>query len=95
MANTYTALHYHVIFSTKNRERWLTPAIEPRLWEYLGGIARENRIVPLTIGGVEDHVHLVLNLPPLLSLSKALQLLKGGSSKWIHDTFPALRGFVW
>ena len=95
MANTYTALHYHVIFSTKNRERWITSDIEPRIWGYLGGIARENRIVPLTIGGVEDHVHLVLNLPPLLSISKALQLLKGGSSKWIHDTFPALRGFGW
>ena len=95
MANTYTCLHYHIIFSTKNRERWITSDIEPRIWAYLGGIARENRLVPLMIGGIEDHVHLVLNVPPSVALSKALQLLKGGSSKWIHETFPALRGFGW
>jgi len=95
MANTYTCLHYHIIFSTKNRERWITSDIEPRIWSYLGGIARENRLVPLTIGGIEDHLHLVLNVPPSVALSKALQLLKGGSSKWMHETFPTLRGFGW
>lgn len=95
MANTYTSLHYHVTFSTKNRERWITSDVEQRIWAYLNGIAKENRIVPLKIGGVEDHVHLVLGVPPVVALSKALQLLKGGSSKWINDTFPALRGFYW
>ena len=45
MANTYTALHYHAIFSTKNRERWITSDVELCIWGYLGGIARENRIV--------------------------------------------------
>jgi REP element-mobilizing transposase RayT len=95
MANTYTCLQYHVTFSTKNRERWITPDLEPRIWAYLGGIARDNRIIPLKIGGIEDHVHLVLGMPPTLAPSKMVQLLKGGSSKWIHDTFPALRGFGW
>lgn len=95
MANTYTRLYYHVIFSTKNRERWLTADIQPRIWAYLGGIAREHRLVPLTIGGVEDHVHLVLSAPPSIALSKVLQLLKGGSSKWIHETFSTLRGCGW
>jgi REP element-mobilizing transposase RayT len=95
MANTYTSLHYHVVFSTKNRERWITPDVEQRIWAYLNGIAKENRIVPLKIGGVEDHVHLVLGMPPVLSLSKAMQLLKGGSSKWVNDAFPALGGFHW
>lgn len=95
MANTYTCLHYHVIFSTKNRERWITSDIQTRIWPYLGWIAREHRLVPLTIGGIEDHVHLVLNAPPSIALSKALQLLKGGSSKWIHDAFSTLRGFEW
>jgi REP element-mobilizing transposase RayT len=95
MANTYTCLQYHVTFSTKNRERWITPDLEPRLWAYLGGIARDNGIVPLKIGGIEDHVHLVLGVPPTLAPSKMVQLLKGGSSKWIHDAFPVLRGFRW
>lgn len=95
MTNTYSCLHYHVIFSTKNRERWITPDIEPQLWSYLAGIAREHLMVPLKIGGIADHIHVVLNVPPTLSLSKAMQLLKGGSSHWLHDTFPSLRGFAW
>jgi len=95
MANTYTSLHYHITFSTKNRERWLSPTVEQRIWAYLSGIARENQIMSLKIGGTEDHVHLVLGLPPALALSKGVQLLKGGSSKWIADSFSTLRGFRW
>ena len=95
MANTYTSLHYHVVFSTKHREALITPAVEPRLWAYLGGIARDNDMRPLCINGVEDHVHLLLGLPPSLAVSKAVQLIKGGASKWVHDTFPELRTFAW
>ncbi|CAG1022394.1 hypothetical protein MTYM_01685 [Methylococcales bacterium] len=95
MANTYTALNYHVIFSTKNREPWLRQEFEQRIWEYLGGIARHNGMTALCVGGVEDHIHILLRIPPALSVSKAMQLLKGGSSHWIHDTFPELVGFGW
>ena len=95
MANTYTSLHYHIVFSTKNRERWITPDVEQRIWAYLGGIARENGMVALKIGGIEDHVHMVVGLPATLSPSKAAQFLKGGSSKWILGTFTQLRGFGW
>jgi REP element-mobilizing transposase RayT len=49
----------------------------------------------LAIGGVADHVHMLISLPGTLSVSKALQLLKGNSSKWIHDTFPKLHSFAW
>ncbi len=95
MANTYTALNYHVIFSTKNREPWIKQEFEQRIWEYLGGIARNNGMTALCIGGVEDHVHILLRIPPILAVSKAMQLLKGGSSHWIHDTFPELSSFGW
>jgi putative transposase len=95
MANTYTSLHYHVIFSTKNREPWISQGIEQRVWEYLGGIARQNHMKALQIGGIEDHVHLVIGIPAALAVSKALQLLKGGSSKWIRDTFAELARFQW
>jgi REP element-mobilizing transposase RayT len=57
MANTFTALHYHIIFSTKNREPWLLETIEQRIWEFIGGIARANKMTALQVGGVEDHVH--------------------------------------
>ena len=49
----------------------------------------------IEIGGVQDHVHLLLSLPPTLSIAKAMQLIKGGSSKWVHDTFPEHRLFNW
>ena len=81
MANTYTSLLYHVVFSTKNRERWIKPGIEERVWAYLGGIAREHEMVAQQIGGIEDHVHLVLGMRASMGLSKAVQLLKGASSK--------------
>src|SRR5688572_21595905 len=95
MANTYTSLHYHVIFSTKNRELWIRANLESRIWSYLGGVARENGVKALLIGGIEDHVHLLLGIPPVLAVSKVVQLIKGGSSKWIKDNLPGLAGFSW
>ena len=95
MANTFTSLHYHITFSTKRRERWLAPNVEERIWEYLGGIAKTIGMQPHRVGGIEDHVHLVVSLPPTLSVSKGVQLLKGGASKWIHETFPTMSGFAW
>ena len=87
MANTYTSLHYHIVFSTKNREARIGQGIEQRVWEYLGGIARDNDIVPVKIGGIDDHVHMVFSIPPTLSISKAVRSVEGGSSLWFHETF--------
>ena len=95
MADTYTSLHYHLAFSTKNRERWIAPDVELRVWAYLAGVARENRMHPIQIGGIEDHVHVLLGAPATLSPSKIAQLVKGASSAWIHETFPNMRGFAW
>jgi len=94
MANTFTSLHYHVIFSTKNREPWIRPHIESRVWSYLGGIARDNDMKALLIGGIENHVHLLLGLPPTMTVSKAVQLIKGASSSWIKETFGGTAGFA-
>ena len=49
----------------------------------------------IKIGGVEDHIHILFSLPSTMAISKALQLIKGGSSKWIHETFSEQRGFAW
>jgi putative transposase len=49
----------------------------------------------LAIGGATDHVHVLLSLPTTLSVTKAIQLLKGNCSKWIHETFPKMRSFEW
>ena len=66
-----------------------------RLWPYLGGIARQNQTKTLAIGGASEHVHILLSLPETLSVAKAMQLLKGNSSKWIRETFPKLHFFAW
>ena len=55
----------------------------------------KNKMKALAIGGVADHVHMLISLPKTLSLAKALQLLKGNSSKWIHEKFPKLHSFEW
>ena len=73
----------------------ITPELQARLFQYIGGIARENKIKLLAAGGVDDHVHLLVSMPSTISISKALQLIKGGSSKWIHETFPEHRLFEW
>ena len=61
----------------------------------MGGIARANKIKLLAAGGVDDHVHLLISIIAPMSVSNAMQLIKGGSSKWIHETFPEHRSFAW
>jgi putative transposase len=95
MSNTYTSLHYHIVFSTKDREPWIAPEIEGRIWGYLATVARQYDMTPAKVGGLDDHVHLVVAIPPTLPISKAVQRLKGSSSRWIRQTFPNLDMFRW
>ncbi|HZS08162.1 MAG TPA: IS200/IS605 family transposase [Blastocatellia bacterium] len=95
MANTYTALFYHVVFSTKNRVEFIRPEIEERIWAYIGGVARNHKMTAIQVGGVEDHVHALIMAPPVLAPFEIAKYLKGDSSKWIHDEFPDLRDFAW
>ncbi len=94
-AVSYVSSYFHCIFSTKDRRPLLTPQLRDRLWPFLGGIARQNDLKALEIGGVEDHVHILLSLPAAVPVSKAMQLIKGGSSKWVHETFPEQSLFSW
>jgi putative transposase len=93
--HSFISVHVHCVWSTKNRDPSLNSKLRERLWPYLGGFARENRMKALAIGGAADHVHIVLSLPATLSVAKTVQLLKGNSSKWIHETFPGMRSFEW
>ncbi|MBM4306811.1 MAG: IS200/IS605 family transposase [Deltaproteobacteria bacterium] len=95
MANTYISLYIHIVFSTKERQAMITPDLQSRLWAYMGGIARENKMKALAIGGTHDHVHVLLSFPATLPVAKGVQLIKGGSSKWVHDTFADLKKFEW
>lgn len=95
MANTYTCLYYHIVFSTKGRRPLIQPAIAPRVWEYMGGVARANETTALQIGGVDDHCHALIMASPTIAPSRIAQFLKADTSKWIHETFPSLAGFAW
>ena len=92
---SYVSSYFHCVFSTKERRPFITPELSDRLWPFLVGIARQNKMTALEIGGVEDHVHMLISLPATLPISKAMQLIKGGSSKWVHETFPDQRSFGW
>src|ERR1051325_7579250 len=92
---SYISSYFHCVFSTKERRPLITPELRDRLWPFLGGIARQNKMKAIEIGGGEDHVHILLSIPATMSIAKAVQLVKGGSSKWVHETFPQHREFAW
>ncbi len=95
MANTYSNLFYHIVFSTKGRKDQISPETEARIWAYIGGIARKHEVVAIQIGGIENHIHILIMAKPKIAPSQIVQWLKGESSKWIHDTFPELQDFAW
>jgi REP element-mobilizing transposase RayT len=86
MSHSYSSNRVHVIFSTKERKKCLSDDFQPKLWAYMAGIAHNQGFEAMVIGGVRDHVHALLVLPPTLTLAKAVQFLKGSSSKWINET---------
>jgi len=85
MSHTYVSELIHVVFSTKQRSNLVPADIQTRLWSYMGGIARKNEFKAIAIGGTENHIHILLSLPATMPLAKAVQLVKGGSSKWMND----------
>lgn len=86
MSHSYSSNRVHVIFSTKDRHKRISEKLQPKLWAYIAGIARNHGFETIKVGGAQDHVHALLVLPPVLPLAKAIQLLKGSSSKWLNDT---------
>lgn len=97
MPKTYTKLLTHVVFSTKERLPLIEYEIKPRLFAYLGGITRELGGTALIVGGTNDHVHLLIALPPTLALSEVVKKVKANSSRWMHaqnyPNFEWQRGF--
>lgn len=96
MAKTYHQIYIHYIFSTKNRHPLIQPEFENRLYKYISGIGHEQGFPILAAGGMGDHLHLLISLSPVVSVSKTIQTIKGSSSKWINDCFyPEQRQFKW
>ena len=85
MSQTYVSVVIHCVFSTKNRVHELPHRILPDLWSYIGGVARANAMKALAVGGTDNHVHVLLTVPSIVSIAHAVQMIKGASSKWLHD----------
>ena len=85
MSHSYSSNRVHVIFSTKDRRPSIGEELQPKLWAYMAGIAKKQGFDTIIIGGARDHIHALLLLPPVMPLSKAVQFLKGSSSKWLHE----------
>jgi REP element-mobilizing transposase RayT len=86
MGHTYAANFIHCVFSTKDRAPLIPAERQKNLWAYLLGIARNMNVKALAIGGVPDHLHLLIALPPSRNLAKVMCDLKANSSKWMNET---------
>ena len=95
MPHSYSSSLYHCTFSTKERVKSIAREFRYDLWAYMGGIARGNAMAALAVGGTDDHAHLLLSLPATLPVSKAVQIVKCTSSKWVNETYPSLGRFAW
>ena len=85
MKHTHVSLRVHCVFSTKGRAPSIPAELQPRLWAFIGGIARRLGMKAIAVGGIQDHVHVLLLLPATMALAKAVQTLKANSSRWLHE----------
>lgn len=93
MAHTYVQNLLHVVFSTKERRKLIPVESLPRLWGYLAGVCKREGIFVHAVGGMGDHAHMLIQLPPTLSLSDAMLEVKTSSSRWMGRSFAWQRGF--
>jgi REP-associated tyrosine transposase len=93
--STFTKLIYHVVFSTKYRRKLIFGSFGERLYEYIGGVIRAQNGRLIEIGGVEDHVHLLVNLPPTKSISDTIREIKANASKWSNELPDTTYRFEW
>jgi len=85
MAHTYNANFVHCIFSTKDRKNSIPCHLKENLWAYLLGVANNLKIKTLAVGGTTNHVHLLIGLPPTMTVAVAVQKLKANSSRWMGE----------
>ena len=95
MPNTYTQIHLHFVFAVQNRLSLIQPSWKERLYQYITGIVQTNDHKMIIINGMPDHLHIVIGMRPIQSVSNLLQDIKGDSSKWINDNKLVKGKFQW
>jgi putative transposase len=97
MSHAHVANFVHCVFSTKNRHNLIPPDLQPNLYAYLIGIATNLQIKMIAVGGMPNHIHLLLAVPPAMALSVTIQKLKANSSRWMGEqalTFEWQKGYA-
>ena len=95
MPQSLSSILIHLIFSTKNREPFITEAIEKELHPYMAKIFRELKSPALTIGGTDDHVHILFSLGRTIEVAELIEKVKTKSSKWIKTKGQEFENFYW
>lgn len=85
MSHTYAQNVIHVVFSTKDRRKLLAGEIRSQMWAYTTGICKKLDILVLAVGGMEDHIHFLMQIPPTLAVAKAVLTIKANSSRWAGE----------
>ena len=93
MSHTYQHNPVHIVFSTKDRRKLIPAESKARLWAYLAGVCKKQRIFVHEIGGMEDHLHMLIQIPLTLAFSDAMEEIKTSSSRWMGRNFAWQRGF--
>jgi len=94
MSSTHLSLHCHVIFGTKHQRPLILPEWRPRFHAYIGGTIRALNVVPEAVGGVADHVHLLIGIRATHRLADVMRDVKRVSSAWVHETIGNIQ-FEW
>ena len=95
MANSYTRVIFHCIWSTKSRQKLISAEWESNLWSYISGIALNHGIHPIQIGGFDDHIHALVEPNKNMNLPEILQVLKTPSSNWVNKSGYVTGKFNW
>jgi putative transposase len=95
MSHTFSQLLYHIVFSTQYRQDFIDPELREDLYPFISGIIRNERCSLLGIGGMPDHVHLLVRVRPTLTVADLLRSVKANSSRWVHERSETPRRFGW
>jgi len=96
MSQSLSSVYVHFVFSTKDRFPFLSDeGVRGQVHAFLGGIANKLNCPPILIGGVSDHVHILVQLGRSISQADLVKELKRGSNLWIRERFPHIAKFAW
>ena len=95
MAQSLAQVYLHTVFSTKYRQKLITPDIEPSLYAYIVGVISNQGGITLEINGISDHIHILSTLPRTVTIAKYLEEIKRSSSKWMKAQSLDFKNFAW